>query len=105
MNLLSNAMKYGTGKPVEVSVQHVGMSAKLIVRDHGIGISKGDQKRIFDRFERAVSIKRFGGLGLGLFIVRQIVNAHQGTIRVESELGKGSTFIVELPASQGNICP
>ena len=71
--------------------------AKLLVQDHGIGIAKEDHVRIFERFERAASIKRYGGLGLGLFITCEIVNAHGGSIRVESEPGRGSTFIVELP--------
>ncbi len=97
VNLLSNAMKYGAGKPVEISITRVGASALIRVRDHGIGIAKEDQARIFDRFERAVSMKKFGGLGLGLFIAQQISAAHGGTLRVESELDQGSCFIVELP--------
>jgi signal transduction histidine kinase len=96
-NLLSNAMKYGAGKPIEITTQQEGGKAKLVVRDHGIGISESDQARIFEQFERAVSTKRFGGLGLGLFIVRQIVKSHGGTIRVVSEVGEGSSFSVELP--------
>lgn len=96
-NLLSNAIKYGAGKPIEITVQREGERVKLIVRDHGIGISKEAQTRLFERFERAVSIKQFDGLGLGLFIVRQIVEAHGGSVRVESESGQGSSFIVELP--------
>jgi signal transduction histidine kinase len=71
--------------------------ARFSVKDHGIGISKENQEMIFERFERAVTMKNFKGLGLGLFIVKQIVDAHEGIIRVESEPGKGSTFIVELP--------
>jgi signal transduction histidine kinase len=69
----------------------------VVVRDQGIGIAPEDRERIFAQFERAVSDRHYGGLGLGLFIVRQIVTAHGGTIRVESEAGKGSSFIVELP--------
>lgn len=96
-NLLSNAVKYGRGKPIEIVTQGSGNRARLIVRDYGIGISKEDQARIFERFERAVSLKSFGGLGLGLYITRQIVDAHGGTVRVESEPGAGSAFIVEIP--------
>ncbi len=96
-NLLSNAIKYGGARPIEVTISHDDHLAKLAIRDHGIGISPEDQARIFNRFERAGSIKSFGGLGLGLYITRQIVSSHGGTIRVESEPGSGSTFIVELP--------
>ena len=98
VNLLTNVMKYGAGKPVEIEVQlAISKIAKLTVRDHGIGIAKEDQQRIFERFERAGSPKDYRGFGLGLFITRQLVEAHGGTIRVESEPGKGSTFSVELP--------
>lgn len=100
-NLLSNAMKYGAGKSVEISVLKEATLAKFIIRDHGIGIALEDQARIFGRFERATSISQYGGLGLGLFVSEQIVNAHGGSIRVESEgLGRGSAFIVELPINQ-----
>jgi len=95
-NLLANAIKYGGGKPIELSVDSTPERARLVVRDHGIGISAEDQKRIFGRFERAASLS-YGGLGLGLFISSQIVRAHGGTIRVESTLAVGSTFTVELP--------
>lgn len=98
-NLLSNAIKYGPGKPVEVDLQRLGKSARLVVRDHGIGISERDQERIFDRFERAVSIQHYGGLGLGLWISRQIAEGLGGRITVHSQPGLGSTFVVELPAS------
>ena len=96
-NLLTNAIKYGAAKPVEVEVSADSAHATLRVRDHGIGIAKQDQARIFGQFERAVPRGSFGGLGLGLYIVEQIVAAHGGSIRVESELGCGATFIVELP--------
>ena len=96
-NLLSNAVKYGAGTPVEVEVEGDEAEVRLTVRDHGIGIALDQQGRIFERFERAVSGRHFGGLGLGLYIVRQIVNAHGGEIRVESRPGEGSTFTVVLP--------
>jgi signal transduction histidine kinase len=96
-NLLSNAIKYGAGHPIEIAVSHNAHGARLVVADHGIGISADDQARLFNRFERAGSIKSFGGLGLGLYITRQIVTAHGGTIHVESQPGTGATFVVELP--------
>jgi signal transduction histidine kinase len=67
------------------------------VRDHGIGIDEEHHGRIFGRFERAVSARHYGGLGLGLHIARQIVEAHTGTIRVESKPGEGTLFVVDLP--------
>lgn len=96
-NLLVNAFKYGRGKPVEVRVEAALDHARIIVRDHGIGIAPEHHERIFQRFERAVPSSAFGGLGLGLWAARQVVSAHGGTLRVESEPGKGATFIVELP--------
>ena len=96
-NLVSNAIKYGGGRPIEVAVEHDGVRARLRVSDRGIGIAPEDQARIFDRFERAVSERHYGGFGLGLWIVRQIVHALQGGIWVQSRVGEGATFIVELP--------
>jgi signal transduction histidine kinase len=96
-NLLSNALKYGRGSPVHVRVKKQRDRAVLEVRDHGIGIAPEDQARIFERFERAVSTLHFGGLGLGLWITKQLVTAHGGTIAVNSEPGQGATFAVELP--------
>jgi signal transduction histidine kinase/CHASE1-domain containing sensor protein len=100
-NLLSNAIKYGPGKPVEVSVEVDGPRATLSVRDHGIGISEADQLRIFQRFERAVSKRNYGGFGLGLWIVRQIVEALGGSVHVQSAPGGGSLFTVVLARSAG----
>jgi PAS domain S-box-containing protein len=99
-NLLSNALKYGAGKPVHVGV--VGATGsegkvRVVVRDQGIGIEPSAQSRIFGRFERAVSDRHYGGFGLGLWIVRELVEAHGGNVHFESELGRGSTFVVELP--------
>lgn len=102
-NLLSNAIKYAASAPVEITLTRVHRRAVLAVRDHGAGIPREDQARIFDRFQRATTGRPHAGLGLGLFIVRQIVAAHGGTIQVVSEPGSGSTFIVVLPteASSG----
>ncbi len=98
-NLLSNAVKYGAGEPIEVSlVRHVA-TAQLTVRDHGIGISEEDQARIFDAFERAVNRREHGGFGIGLWVVRQLVDSMQGEIHVTSRPAKGSTFTVILPLS------
>ena len=97
VNLLSNAIKYGAGRPIEVSVTATPTSAHLIVRDQGIGIPPDRLPHIFNRFERAVADMTYSGIGLGLYITRQIVEAHGGRIRVESVPGQGSTFTVELP--------
>ncbi|MFP2925987.1 PAS domain-containing protein [Pyxidicoccus sp. 3LG] len=96
-NLLGNALKYGQGKPVYVEVKADGDSARLVVRDEGVGIEAEALPRIFDKFERAPSARHHGGLGLGLFIARQIVDGHGGNIRVSSEPGRGATFEVRLP--------
>ncbi|WP_437812199.1 AAA family ATPase [Sorangium sp. So ce1078] len=97
INLLSNAMKYGAGMPIFVGVRRQAHRALLVVRDQGIGIAEADQSRIFERFERAVSVRNFGGLGLGLYIARSILASHGGSIRVDSKPGAGATFVVELP--------
>ncbi|WP_437301240.1 sensor histidine kinase [Sorangium sp. So ce426] len=96
-NLLANAIKFGAGKPLEISVGEEAGTARLSVRDHGIGIDPARQGQIFERFERAVSDRHYGGLGLGLYISRRIAEAHGGSIGVESALGAGATFVVELP--------
>jgi signal transduction histidine kinase len=95
-NLISNACKYGDAKPVKVKVRGNGAQAHLIVQDQGIGIPDGQVDRIFERFERAVEGRNIRGMGLGLWITREIVEAHGGRIRVDSEPGRGSTFTVEL---------
>jgi len=97
-NLITNAFKFAPKQPIDISINTSDQTVRIAVEDRGIGIESKDQARIFDRFERAVSTRKFGGLGLGLFISRQIVNSHGGTIRVESKLGKGATFILEIPA-------
>jgi PAS domain S-box-containing protein len=96
-NLLGNAIKYGAGKPIRIAVERADGTAILTVQDQGIGIDAQKIPRLFGRFERAVSSRSYGGLGLGLYIVRQIVEAHGGNIRVASQVGAGSMFTVELP--------
>jgi len=96
-NLLTNALRYGSGKPIEIYLGKVESCFRIKVRDYGIGIAPENHQRIFNRFERAISANEVSGLGLGLFITSQIVHSHGGRIWVESDLGKGSTFIVELP--------
>ena len=107
-NLLTNATTYGEGKPITVTVGEAlhgaDRRALLSVQDRGIGIAAHDQRRIFERFERAVSSRHFGGLGLGLHVCRRIADAHDGTLRVESEQGAGSTFIMELPLRAESAC-
>jgi signal transduction histidine kinase len=97
-NLLSNALKYGAGKPIEVGVEESGGRAVLSVSDLGIGIAPADQQRIFGLFERAVPASSFGGLGLGLYFTQQVVAGHGGRIEVRSEPGRGATFVISLPA-------
>jgi len=98
LNLLSNALKYGQGKPIEIALTQNMENIILTIRDYGGGMSKEELSHIFKRFERAPRQRqRTSGLGLGLFISDQIVKAHHGRLWVESEPGKGSTFIVELP--------
>jgi PAS domain S-box-containing protein len=102
-NLLTNALKFGAGEPVEVGVSSVGDEAAVFVRDHGIGIHDADQRRIFGRFERAVTRETYPGMGLGLWITREIVEAHGGTIGVESRPGDGAMFRVTLPRRTGEV--
>jgi len=98
INLLTNAMKYAPKKPVRVEFKNINGLASLSVSDQGQGITPENQKRIFDRFERVRDKNNIGGLGLGLYICRQIVEAHNGKIRVSSTPGEGSVFTVEIPA-------
>lgn len=98
-NLLANAVKYGRGRPIEVRIAVEGERAVLTVADQGIGIDSEVIPRLFRPFQRGVSHRHYGGLGLGLHIVKTIVEAMQGSVRVESSPGTGSTFTVELPLS------
>lgn len=96
-NLITNAIKYGNGKQIEIALELKDSNVLFKVKDYGIGIPKEDQSRIFKKFERAASVKDYSGLGLGLYITSEIVKAHSGTIYFESEPAKGSTFLVQLP--------
>lgn len=97
VNLLTNAIRYGDGKKIEVHCVRIEEVVRISFRDYGIGIARLDQVRVFGRFERAVSGSHFGGLGLGLYIVSQIIESHQGKITLESDIGQGSTFTIDLP--------
>lgn len=97
-NLLTNAIRYGRKRPVIIHIECLPCNfVSLSVKDHGIGIAKENLNKIFDRFERVVDRSEVSGLGLGLFIAKQIVETHQGAIAVESVLNEGSTFYVHLP--------
>ena len=96
-NLVTNAIKYGRGQPIDVDVQSMHGAASICVKDRGMGISTEDQPRVFERFERLGSGRDQSGLGLGLYIVREIVRLHGGEIGLESRHGEGSTFTVTLP--------
>jgi signal transduction histidine kinase len=96
-NLLANAVKFGGGKPIDVTAEGNDAGVRVTVADRGIGIPRDKVSLVFDRFERGVSGRKYGGLGLGLYIARQMVQAHGGRIEVESDPGRGSTFVVHLP--------
>jgi two-component system CheB/CheR fusion protein len=96
-HLIGNAVKFGPGRPVDVTISATDDRARIVVRDRGIGIPEDAQERIFDRFERAVPTRNYGGFGLGPWLVRQAVEAHGGTIDVASAPSEGATFTVELP--------
>lgn len=100
-NLLANAIKYGAGQPITIEGRISDGSARISVTDRGIGIQPEALERIFERFERAVSSRHFGGLGLGLFIAREFAEAHGGDITAQSQPGAGSTFTVVLPLGDG----
>ncbi|HZW89828.1 MAG TPA: HAMP domain-containing sensor histidine kinase, partial [Myxococcaceae bacterium] len=105
-NLLHNALKYGGGKPVRMRLAEQGPGAVVLsVSDTGIGMDPGVLGRIFGRFERGHSGRHYPGLGLGLYITRQIVTALEGTISVESAPGQGSVFTVMLPRARAEVGP
>src|SRR4029079_2414789 len=96
-NLIANALKYGAGAPIEIGVEGDEQVVRLTVRDHGIGISPADHKRIFLRFERAADERQYSGAGLGLWITNELVRALGGRISVHSTPGAGASFTVVLP--------
>jgi two-component system OmpR family sensor kinase len=96
-NLLSNAIKFGMARPIEISVWADDRDAFLRVVDQGMGMTQADQQRVFAKFERAVRRQQHGGFGLGLWIVRQLVEKMAGNIAFKSVPGQGSTFTVRLP--------
>jgi PAS domain S-box-containing protein len=102
-NLLTNAIKYGAGQPILVRMEATPEQVTLTVKDQGIGIAPEHQARIFERFERAVSDRNYGGLGLGLYITRTLVQAMGGDIGVQSALGQGATFTVNLPRAPESL--
>ncbi len=97
-NIVSNALKFGAGKPIDLTVEAVDGTASLVVTDRGIGIPSDRLPHIFERFERAVSARQYGGLGLGLYIARAIIEAFGGSIEARSPgPHEGATFTVTLP--------
>lgn len=97
INLLTNAIRYGEGRAIQVSLNRVDGCARLTVTDRGIGIAAADQQKVFEQFVRVGDRPHTPGMGLGLYITKHFVEAHGGTISVESALGAGSTFSVTLP--------
>lgn len=96
-NVISNAVKYGDNKPIQVKVLNQKSVAEIIVKDQGIGIQEKELKKIFERFERTEVARQYEGLGLGLYIANQFIRAHGGSIDVKSKPGQGSTFTIHLP--------
>jgi len=96
-NLLSNAIKYGPGGPIGIVISTEPRSVRVAVSDRGIGVAPADRERILERFERGATPRDRGGLGIGLYVARSLVEAHGGTMALESEVGRGSTFSFTLP--------
>lgn len=97
LNLLTNSIKYGEGKPVHVRLKTKDKKALIEVEDQGMGIDPENHNKIFERYERVVAANEISGLGIGLFISREIIQAHHGKLWVDSKVGQGSTFSMELP--------
>jgi two-component system, LuxR family, sensor kinase FixL len=97
VNLMTNAIKYGAGRPIEVCVKSERDLVIVSVTDQGIGIAPEDAERIFERFERAAPASHYGGMGLGLYISRHLIEAHGGRLSLRSDVGRGASFLVELP--------
>jgi signal transduction histidine kinase len=99
VNLCANAAKFAPGTTIDLSVRAERDEAVLSVADRGVGIAAEDLDRIFNKFERAAPSADYGGLGLGLYVVREVVRAFGGRVEVQSQLGHGSTFTVRLPGA------
>lgn len=97
INLMTNAMKYGNKKPIDVTVEKTNSTGKVTITDYGIGIPSKQKDKIFELFERGVRDGQKNGLGVGLYITNQIVKAHKGKLHLDTKEGKGSTFCLELP--------
>jgi len=104
VNLLTNALRYGCGQPVEVSVERTGEMVRIDVRDQGKGIAPSDMERIFEPYERGARNGEPKGLGLGLYISRQLAISHGGELRVTSKPGEGSVFSLVLPCTEVPVC-
>lgn len=102
-NIITNSIRYGQGRPITISMRNLQDSVRITVKDNGLGIPLPEQQKIFERYERGAVTRERSGLGLGLFICKQIVDAHNGRIWVESEVNKGSTFYLDLPRSSSNV--
>jgi signal transduction histidine kinase len=96
-NLLDNAIKFGDGKPIRVELESAGEKARLSIRDEGGGISREDEPHVFERYWRASEHRSVGGLGLGLYVVKEMTEAHGGSVTLERNSTGGSTFVLELP--------
>jgi len=95
--LVANALKFGADNPIDVAVGPSGERARIAIKDRGIGIHLEDQERIFGRFERAAPLEHYGGFGVGLWMVGELVKSMSGSVRVDSRPGEGATFVIELP--------
>jgi two-component system OmpR family sensor kinase len=102
-NLLSNSIKYGQGKPIEIALTTSARNLRIVVRDNGIGIDEKDKARIFERFERAAGRQLHSGFGIGLWLSRTFAELMGGSITVFGKPGAGSQFTVSLPIEPGRI--
>ena len=100
-NLLTNSLKYAAGTPVEITLSGTKQDVTVTVSDEGPGIPESARERVFLRFERAAPTRNFGGLGLGLYVARQIVEAHGGEISLNAQRPRGAQFVIRLPRSHG----
>lgn len=100
-NLLSNAVRYGCGTPIDLTVERAGDEARVVVRDYGPGVAPADRERIFAKFERASSARNHGGLGLGLWLSRRLIEAMGGSLALDSGTEPGACFVLRLPLAGG----